>query len=253
VKIAAARSDVGRFIIDRRATITQQAFRYLRREIIDGRLLPRAPLSEQELAQRLGVSRTPVREALIKLANEGLVDIYPQFGTFVAPIKLAEVFDSQFIRESLECAAIERAVERIDATQATALQRILDSQRAYQRAGERQAFFQADEDMHALLVSIAGHGTVWSIIQNAKAQMDRVRHLSIRSELKLSAIVAEHTAIIDRVVHRDREGALAAMRAHLHGLFRSVEMLAQENRQYFAAEGEGAPRRAARAGKARAR
>ena len=78
-------------------------------------------LSEQELSQRFGVSRTPVREALIKLAEENLVETYPQYGSFVAPIKLRDVFDSQFVREALECAAIERAVERIDAAQAKAL------------------------------------------------------------------------------------------------------------------------------------
>ena len=238
-----------RFVAERRVTIAQQAHAYLRREIVDARLLPRAPLSEQELAQQMGVSRTPVREALIKLADEGLVDIYPQFGSFVAPIKLAEVFDSQFVRESLECAAIERAVERIDPEQAAALQRTLDQQRAHRRAGDREAFFQADEAMHALLMAIAGHAAVWPIVENAKGQMDRVRHLSIRSELKLNSVIAEHHAIVDRVTHRDRDGALAAMRAHLRGLFRSVEILAAEHRPYFAEDGEGPPRRAARARK----
>jgi DNA-binding GntR family transcriptional regulator len=239
----------GRFVAERRVTIAQQAYQFLRREIIDGRLPPRAPLSEQELSQQLGVSRTPVREALIKLADEGLVDIYPQFGTFVAPIKLREVFNSQFVREALECAALERAVERIDATQAASLKQILDSQRKHQRAGERDAFFEADERMHQYLITVAGHAAVWPLVESAKAQMDRVRHLSIRSELKLSSVVQEHSAIVDGVVRRDREGALEALRTHLRGLFRSVDALVNENRQYFAEEGEGAPRRASRAKK----
>src|SRR6266436_1420473 len=92
----------------RRQTIAVQVRALLRRDIIAGRLLPRTMLSEQELSQRFGVSRTPIREALIKLAEENLVEIYPQYGSFVAPIKLQDVFDSQFVRESLECAAIER-------------------------------------------------------------------------------------------------------------------------------------------------
>jgi GntR family transcriptional regulator, rspAB operon transcriptional repressor len=236
----------GRFVAERRVTIAQQAYQFLRREIIDARLLPRAPLSEQELSQQLGVSRTPVREALIKLADEGLVDIYPQFGSFVAPIKLAEVFNSQFVREALECAALERAVERIDEAQASALKQILDAQRKHQRAGERDAFFEADERMHQFLMTVAGHEAVWSLVENAKAQMDRVRHLSMRSELKLSSVVQEHSAIVDGVVRRDRAGALEALRTHLRGLFRSVAVLQAENSQYFAEEGEGAPRRAAR-------
>jgi DNA-binding GntR family transcriptional regulator len=249
VKAAAKKLDDGKFVAERRLTIAQQAHQFLRREIIDGRLLPRAPLSEQELSQSMGVSRTPVREALIKLADEGLVDIYPQFGSFVAPIKLAEVFDSQFVRESLECAALERAIERIEAAQAAALKGILDDQRSYQRAGENVAFFEADEKMHVYLMTIAGHEAVWQIVENAKAQMDRVRHLSMRSDVKLNSILAEHSAIVDGVVSRDRIGALAALRAHLRGLFRSVDVLVNEHREYFAEEGEGAPRRAPRAKK----
>jgi DNA-binding GntR family transcriptional regulator len=149
----------------------------------------------------------------------------------------------------LECAALERAVERIDATQAASLKQILDSQRKHQRAGERDAFFEADERMHQYLITVAGHAAVWPLVESAKAQMDRVRHLSIRSELKLSSVVQEHSAIVDGVVRRDREGALEALRTHLRGLFRSVDALVNENRQYFAEEGEGAPRRASRAKK----
>lgn len=249
MKDGPTRLDEGRFVAERRVTIAQQAYQFLRREIIDGRLLPRAPLSEQELSQTMGVSRTPVREALIKLADEGLVDIYPQFGSFVAPIKLPEVFDSQFVRESLECAALVKAMERMDEVQAAQLKRILDTQRAHQRAGERDAFFAADEEMHAYLMAVAGHAAVWPLVENAKAQMDRVRHLSIRNELKLGSVVQEHGAIIDRVIARDKDGALEALRTHLRGLFRSVDALMNENRGYFAEAGEGPPKRAARAKK----
>src|SRR6185436_5114688 len=107
---------------------------------IKGQLLPRSLLSEHDLSQRFGVSRTPVREALIKLAEENLVETYPQYGSFVAPIKLRDVFDSQFVREALECAAIERAVERIDASQCRALQDVLDRQRRVDRAGDDDGF-----------------------------------------------------------------------------------------------------------------
>lgn len=246
MKKATVSIDDNRFVAERRVTIAQQAHQFLRREIIDAKLLPRAPLSEQELSERLGVSRTPIREALIKLADEGLVDIYPQFGSFVAPIKLSEVFDSQFVRESLECAAMERAVDRLtDAREAT-LRAIIDTQRRAQRSGDATAFFEADERMHAYLMEIAGHAAVWHVVENAKAQMDRVRHLSVRNSVKTASVVNEHSAIIDGVLRRDRAGALEALRVHLRGVFRSVENLANENPKYFAEEGEGPPRRAAR-------
>lgn len=218
----------------RRQTMAQQIHALLRRDVIGGVLLPRTALSEAELSQRFGVSRTPIREALIKLAEEGLVEIYPQHGSFVAPITLRDVYDSQFVREALECAALERAIERIDAVQAATLAGILDRQRRLHRDGEEDGFFAADEDMHACIMDIAGHAQAWRQVENAKAQMDRVRHLTMRLPLKLSSVLAEHGAIVDRVVHRDRDGALAALRTHLRGLFRSVDRLMAENPGYFA-------------------
>src|SRR5438105_1838646 len=150
----------------RRQTIGGQIRTLLRREIIVGRLLPRAMLSEQELSQRFGVSRTPIREALIKLADENLVEIYPQYGSFVAPITLRDVFDSQFVREALECAALERAAERIDTAQAKVLRAILQRQRQLHRAGDHGEFFLADERMHALIMDIAGHANAWRQVEN---------------------------------------------------------------------------------------
>ena len=218
----------------RRQTIAVQIRSLLRREIISGRLLPRTALSEQELANRFGVSRTPVREAMIKLAEENLVAIYPQYGTFVAPINLTEVFDSRFVREALECAAVERAIERIDAGQSRALLEVLDRQRRCNRAGDKEGFFAADEAMHALIMEIAGHAQAWRQVENAKAQMDRVRYLTIHFPRKPTTVIAEHAAIVDRVVARDRDGAIAALRTHLRGLFRSVELLQKQNPAYFA-------------------
>ena len=234
----------------RRQTIGVQIRAILRREIIKGQLLPRSLLSEQDLSQRFGVSRTPVREALIKLAEENLVETYPQYGSFVAPIKLRDVFDSQFVREALECAAIERAVERMDAAQSKALTSVLDRQRALHRANDTDGFFEADERMHALIVEIAGHPQAWRQVENAKAQMDRVRYLTVRLPRKQSSVLAEHGAIVDRLIGRDRAGAIEAMRVHLRGLFRSVEILKSENASYFADDAQvpTAPPRVAAAG-----
>jgi DNA-binding GntR family transcriptional regulator len=225
----------------RRQTIAVQIRALLRREIIAGHLLPRTALSEQELANRFGVSRTPVREAMIKLAEENLVAIYPQYGTFVAPINLAEVFNSQFVREALECAAVERAIERIDAGQSRALLGVIDRQRRCNRANDEDGFFAADEAMHALIMEIAGHAQAWRHVENAKSQMDRVRHLTNRLPRKPSIVIAEHAAIVDRVVQRDRDGALEAMRVHLRGLFRSVDVLMKQNPDYFAEKADATP------------
>jgi DNA-binding GntR family transcriptional regulator len=220
----------------RRNTIATQIRSVLRRDIITGRLAPRTMLSEQELSSRFGVSRTPIREAMIKLSEESLVEIFPQYGSFVAPIKLSEVFDCQFTREALECAAVEKAVAQIDELQIRQLKSVIERQRVLHRAEDQQGFFRADEDLHALILRIAGHPTAWHFVENAKAQMDRVRYLAMTIPRKQSAVVAEHTAIVENLVARDRNGAVAAMRVHLRGIFRTLEILTAEKNEYFATD-----------------
>lgn len=231
----------GRSISFRRHTIGAQIHTVLRRDIIVGRLAPRAVLSEQEIAAGFGISRTPVREAMIKLAEEGLVEIFPQYGSFVAPIKLREVFDSQFAREALECAAVDKAVDRLDELQEQQLKAVIGRQRASQDLSQREAFFRADDDMHMLILSIAGHGTAWQFVETAKVQMDRVRHLAISIVRKQTAILNEHEAVVDRLLARDRSGAVDAMRTHLRAIFSSIEMLRCKKNDYFVEEDSGLP------------
>ena len=231
----------GRSISFRRNTLGAQIHAVLRRDIITGRLAPRAMLSEQDIAAGFGTSRTPVREALIKLAEEGLVEIFPQYGSFVAAIKLREVFDSQFAREALECAAVEKAVARLDERQDRQLKAVIGRQRALQRPQQREAFFRADEDMHMLILNIAGHGTAWHFVESAKVQMDRVRYFAITIARKQASILAEHEAVVDRLLARDRDGAVDAMRTHLRGIFRTIEMLRNEKNDYFADDDLGSP------------
>jgi DNA-binding GntR family transcriptional regulator len=218
----------------RRTTISAHIHAALRHDIIIGRLAPRAMLSEQEFSVRFGVSRTPVREAMIKLAEEGLVEIFPQYGSFVAPIKLLDVFDSQFAREALESAAVEKAVDRLDRRQGDDLRATIARQRAALRPQDRDAFFRADEDMHMLILRIAGHADAWRFVESAKAQMDRVRHIAMTLPRKQASILAEHEAVVDRMLARDARGAVEAMRVHLRGIFRTIETLRNENNEYFA-------------------
>lgn len=218
----------------RRNTISAQIHGVLRHDIVVGRLAPRAMLSEQEIAARFGISRTPVREAMIKLSEEGLVEIFPQYGSFVAPIKLPDVFDSQFAREALESAAVEKAVERLDAHWDRELRAIIARQKSLVRPQHRDEFFRADEDMHMLILRIAGHADAWRFVESAKAQMDRVRHIAITLPRKQNSILAEHEAVVDRMLARDKRGAVEAMRAHLRGIFRTIKTLRADNNEYFA-------------------
>lgn len=230
--------DAPAFVSGRRSTMTVQIHDRLRRQIIDGELKPRHKLSENELAAATGASRTPIREAFGKLEEEGLVQIVPQYGTFVAPIRIEDVYNNQFVREALECAALSKACDRLTLEDARHLRDLLDIQRRHQ-TGEGKPFFEADEAMHAALMTIAGHERSWRVVENAKIQLDRVRRLAVRSTAKRAAILEEHHAIIDRVIHRDAPGAVSAMTAHLRLVFQSVEPVIADHPEFFTDEPAG--------------
>ena len=223
-----------RFVSPRANSIRGQIYDFLRAEIVRGRMLPGTPVSEKDLAESMGVSRTPIREALLKLADDGLVEVYPQSGTFVSPIRTSEVIDSQFVRESLETAAVAKAVDRITDPDLERLRENLAQQRALHRAGQLDQFIAVDEAFHALIFGIAGHEAVWAIVSDAKHQMDRVRHLTIKQPQKPGAVIAEHAEVVSELERRDATAAVAAMRTHLRGVFKSIEVLAAENSDYFA-------------------
>lgn len=215
------------------ARLSVQVYEHLRREILAMRLLPHRRLSEAEIALSLGVSRTPVREAFIRLSREGLVDIYPQSGTRVAPIRIAEILTAQFVRESLECAAIRIAAAKASREDAVRLRTILARQSAFQKSGEADLFFQADEDLHRTLMQIAGHDSAWPIVANAKAQLDRVRHLAMRARVKSSAVLREHLVIAEAVIDRKPERAMRALRTHLREIFATTTRIFSENPSLF--------------------
>ncbi len=226
--------DTGMLAARRRPTVTTEVHARLRRRIVEGKLLPGQRLSENEVAANLGLSRTPVREAFIKLEEEGLLAIYPQYGTFVAPIRVSDVHDSQFVREALECAALTKLATIRTGDDIQELTTMLRSQRKH-LAGDPKPFFADDEGFHAALMRMAGHGRAWRVVEAAKGQHDRVRCLSVRDPLKREAIYREHSMVADRLTAGDGQGAVLAMRHHLRGVFVSVEAVMQHHPEFFEA------------------
>jgi GntR family transcriptional regulator, rspAB operon transcriptional repressor len=209
--------------MDRRnSRLASQVLARLRESIVRGEYPPDTPLSEQKLCERLKVSRTPVREALINLAEEGLVLIYPQFGTFVAPISLEAVQVGQYVREHLECSLVVDAVARIDDAGAARLRDNIDRQVG---APSLEEFYNLDNEFHALIAELSGHARVWAVIQRAKTQFDRVRYLSVQEPGRPAEILAEHRAIADAMIVRDATAAQGALRQHLRGGFTTVSKM----------------------------
>jgi GntR family transcriptional regulator, rspAB operon transcriptional repressor len=213
---------------------TEQIHRLLRGDILSAALRPGEAMSEARMAVRFGVSRTPVREAFKRLVEEGFLMVVPQVGTFVAPIDLASVHDSQFVRETLECRTVALAARHIDSAGKASLEQHIRQQERDLAAGDRLAFFRHDEDFHAELSRLSGHPSVWSLIEGVKAQLDRVRCLSLESAAWPEMILREHRGIVERVVSGDETGAEKAMRAHLRTVFDAIETIARNHVDAFA-------------------
>jgi DNA-binding GntR family transcriptional regulator len=222
--------------IDRRQMAAPQVYRYLHGQIVSGALRPGHALSENAVAERLCVSRTPVREAFIRLADEGLVCVFPQVGTRVSPISLAAVGDNQFLRESIECRTIAAAARRVTPTDRVELQRMIERQRECVRAQDGTGFFPLDEEMHQYLLGMGERQRLWRVLADAKSQLDRVRHLSLEDPHWLRKVFREHEIIVRRVLANDETGAVDAMQTHLRSVFDAVQKIAAANREYFSDE-----------------
>jgi DNA-binding GntR family transcriptional regulator len=201
----------------------------LREAITTAHLVPGRRLSENELAGQLGVSRTPIREALALLREERLVVIVPQLGTFVTRVSARAVADAAFVREALECSAVRLAAEHVDASALAELQANL----AAQESAEVAAFDALDDDFHRALCDASGHAIAWTLTHRANGQLDRIRRLSLPEPGFLAEMVAEHHDVLAAVARRDADGAERALRHHLRMVPSLLPALRERHPDYF--------------------
>jgi DNA-binding GntR family transcriptional regulator len=213
------------------ATVGPQVYRILREQIIQAELLPGERLSESDVAKALSVSRQPVREAFIKLSEEGLVQVLPQRGTFVTKISVASVMDVRFVREAIE-ADIVRLVagEHVPATIDELRGQIAEQKKVPH--DDRAAFLRLDERFHRTLASAAGKAYAWSVIESVKAQMDRVRFLSV-DDMHVGRLIEQHERIVDGIAAGDRAAAEEATRLHLREILNSLPEIARARAELF--------------------
>ncbi|WP_198297928.1 GntR family transcriptional regulator [Bordetella genomosp. 9] len=218
---------------DMQGPVNQRIYRALRESIVKGVFPPGSPLSEKDISDRFGVSRQPVREAFIKLGEAGLVQVLPQRGTFVMKISPKRVEDGRFIREAVEVAVAARAAERVTPAQIDAIAGLLAGQRAAARRNDTAAFLDLDDAFHQAVANAADCPSVWQTIENIKANMDRVRYLSLADVTPLDVLIAQHEAIFEALHARDAQAARAAMQQHLRELTISFEPIRARNPDWF--------------------
>ncbi|WP_179378698.1 GntR family transcriptional regulator [Jannaschia marina] len=206
----------------------------LRSAILRMEVAPGQALSEADLAQSLGTSRTPLRAALQELRDQDLVETRPSRGTYVTRLDAGRLRAAQFLREALEVAAVARLAESgYDTTLDTALDAALSAQAQAVEAGDAAGFQSFDDRFHALLAQATGHGRLAEVLAREKAQLDRLRVFSLSDPAVLTRLLEEHRAILAAVRAGDVETAAAAMRAHLRAVLSLLDGLVATRSEYF--------------------
>ncbi|WP_460274339.1 GntR family transcriptional regulator [Celeribacter sp. ULVN23_4] len=205
----------------------------LRELIVHNAIVPGERLSEADISQHFGVSRQPVREAFIKLAEEGLLEIRPQRGSFVRKVSLEAVLDARFVREAVEADIVRLCASVPRPGLVQELREQLDAQRKCLAAGGDE-FVPLDDLFHRTLAEAAGHPNAWAVIEGLKSQLDRVRHFAI-AQFPLEHLVDQHAAVVDAIEMRDAQAAEAVMRNHLRRILSDLPAIREKFGAYFEA------------------
>ncbi|RZM05993.1 MAG: GntR family transcriptional regulator, partial [Sphingomonas sp.] len=214
------------------ASVADQVHRVLREAIVRVRLMPGTPISENSICRQFAVSRTPVRAAIQRLSEEGLVDVYPQQGSFVAKIRVGGIHDNHFVRRSLEVALLREVAPRWTGAMSGTLREAVDAQRAAVEAADADAFHASDERFHQLFAIHAGRDGVWSAIFAAKSQLTRFIRFSGHAQ-RLPVVIEEHLAILDALDAGNAAAAEAALVTHLDQVFILFDQLPEAERRHF--------------------
>jgi GntR family transcriptional regulator, rspAB operon transcriptional repressor len=228
--VAASQRRSGR---PRAATASAKIYSDLRAELVSLQRRPGEVISEAEIALSYGVSRTPVREAILKLSDEGLLEIFPQSGIFVSRIPVAALPEAIIIRKALETTTAQLAAERATSSQILALHSILERQREANAVGDSDAFHRADEMFHATIAEVAGYPGIWTLIQQVKVHVDRYRRLTLPQQGRIGTVIAEHEVILDAIEAHDPRGARAAIEFHLESLLGNISTTQNINPEFF--------------------
>lgn len=200
----------------------------LRKLIVEVKLLPGRALSEKEIAALLNVSKTPVREAIIRLAEEGFVTVVPQGGTYIAPIDVQRYMEACFIRFKLEEGAVVEATKRHSLEDIARLKTCLAQQRNAAEDEQFTDFFLLDEEFHRSIFVAARLPGAWSVVNQAKGEMDRMRHLKrVFAVRRTEKVIEEHENIVAAIESGDIEGAREAVQCHLGSLESKIAELSK--------------------------
>ncbi|NTE88002.1 GntR family transcriptional regulator [Agrobacterium rubi] len=211
--------------LDRSRQVALQIHEILRERILKVELVPGTVLSRASLQMEFGVSQTPVRDALMRLQEEGIVDVYPQYATVVAKIDIDHARQAQFLRLSIELEAIKRLTEEAPAQTASELGEILTRQKAVVSPETYDIFDNIDREFHRKLYEKTGILQLWTNVRRQSVHLDRLRRLNLPMPGKLQTVISDHEVIVAAVSSGNPAAAQDALRRHLSGTLSIADVI----------------------------
>ncbi len=215
--------------------LSDKVYDWLRKSIITLKLLPGSMLSESNLAAQLSISRTPVREALIRLGQQGLVEILAQRGSRVAAISSTAVDTSRFVRLALEQAIAEDISKKgLKPSVYFELQSIIYQQKEANNDNNLELFMDLDDNFHQKLAIAAGREDVWNFIERKKAQMDRVSYLVLDYDnMDVSDLIKQHEFILNLINDGQTTHLKEAFSEHYDKVLEGLQLIPEKYPDYF--------------------
>jgi DNA-binding GntR family transcriptional regulator len=219
--------------LDRDRQAAPQVFERLREMIVSLLLPPGSALSRAALAAQFGVSSTPIRDALMRLEEEGLVDVFPQHATVVSRIDVRLAQQAHFLRQALELEIVRLLAGSPDEALGTELTRTIARQQQFAKAGDFEQFMAADNDFHAQLYAAADKQDLWTLVRSRSGHIDRLRRLHLPSPGKAQGIVRHHKLITKAIGAGEPEEAQQHLRTHLSGTLNYLDNIRARYREYL--------------------
>lgn len=220
--------------LDLNRPVVDQIYSALKSAILSRELFPGQAVSENEIGHSFNSSRTPVREALSRLRDDGLIVTLPSRGTYVSRLSDKNIRSAQFIREALEVAAVCRLCQiGLTAEAEQEIEHALNGQRAAMRRGDRKAFRIHDDQFHSALAAATGLERLESLLIREKAGLDRLRALAITDEAHMAGLLSEHEAVYDAIRAGDEARAADNLRKHLRRVLGILSQVFENHQDYF--------------------
>ncbi|MBZ3776881.1 GntR family transcriptional regulator [Lentilactobacillus otakiensis] len=210
------------------------AYNEIKYRIIHFDYIPGQKISEKLISQELSLGRTPVREAIIRIEREGLIEVIPQSGTYITKIDMADAKNARFVRNCIEPKIMVDAAVNISSDDIAKIQKNLDQQQQTASRSEPDNFFDLDQDFHHAFYSVVGKDTVWNWLQINNTQLNRFRRLRLKeSELNWDMLTNQHEAIFRAVKSKDIDDLSFLVTQHLHLMLLEKQKVVDAYPDYF--------------------